>query len=331
MTSPEEWAIPKGSTILITGVNGYIGSHITDQFLHYGFKLTNLFDGKYGKGRFELWRVPDLAAEGALNEVIKGVSAVIHSASIMNFDYDPDRVIPSSVAFGLNALKATYTEPGVKRFVYCSSSSASVISAPNRPGILVTGETWNDDVVKEAYAEPRSPTPEKKGAVYGASKVLTEQAIWKYHNEHSKERSDLVVNTVVPNTNIGKCLDPYNQGFPSSASLVVTLYWGEVKPHHYGIPRQYYINVQDTARLHIAAAIFDNVRSQRIFAFAGRFNWDAILDILRKLEPNKVFPENFSGGEDTNEIQPRPKAEQLLRRLGRPGWTSLEESVRDLV
>jgi hypothetical protein len=90
---------------------------------------------------------------------------------------------------------------------------------------------------------------------------------------------------------------------------------------------EYYIDVEDTGRLHVAAAIFDHVKEQRIFGFAGRFSWDAILDIFRKNFPDRTFPENFSGGEDPNEIEPRDKAEQLLKDLGRPGWTSLEESI----
>ena len=92
---------------------------------------------------------------------------------------------------------------------------------------------------------------------------------------------------------------------------------------------EYFVDVQDVGRLHVAAAVADKVRGQRILAFAQRYNWDSILDILRKLEPDRVFPDNFADGEDPNEIEPRPKAEQLLRDLGRPGWTSLEESVRN--
>ncbi|XXG95773.1 hypothetical protein Hte_002044 [Hypoxylon texense] len=97
------------------------------------------------------------------------------------------------------------------------------------------------------------------------------------------------------------------------------------------IPRQYFVDVQDVGRLHVAAAVLHRVRGQRIFGFAERYSWDSILDILRRLEPARVFPEKFSGGEDPNEIEPRHKAEQMLRDLGRPGWTSLEESVRNLV
>lgn len=89
--------------------------------------------------------------------------------------------------------------------------------------------------------------------------------------------------------------------------------------------------MQDVGRLHVAAAVFKKVQRQRIFGFAARYNWDEILRILRNLEPGKTFPEDFSGGEDPNEIVARPKAEQLLRDLGREGWTTLEESVANMV
>lgn len=90
---------------------------------------------------------------------------------------------------------------------------------------------------------------------------------------------------------------------------------------------EYYVNVGDTGRLHVAAAIIPAVKDQRIFAFAGRFSWDKVLAILREVQPTKTFPDDFSGGDDPHEIQGRDKAENLLRVLGRPGWTSLEESV----
>lgn len=92
--------------------------------------------------------------------------------------------------------------------------------------------------------------------------------------------------------------------------------------------QEYFIDTQDTGRLHVAAGIFEHVQGQRIFGMAYPFSWNSILEILRKIEPDKTFPEDFSGGEDPNEIEPRDKAEQLLRELGRPGWTTLEESIR---
>lgn len=83
-------AIPKGSTILVTGVNGLIGSHVADQLIKYGYKvrgtvrepskhkwLQELFEKSYGPGNLELVSVKDMAAEGAFDEAVKGnLSAV---------------------------------------------------------------------------------------------------------------------------------------------------------------------------------------------------------------------------------------------------------------
>ena len=93
-------------------------------------------------------------------------------------------------------------------------------------------------------------------------------------------------------------------------------------------PPEYYIDVQDDALLHVAAAIHPDVQSERIFAFAEPVNGDRVLAILRKLYPTRSFPEDFSAGEDKSEIVPRKRAEALLRSMGRDGWTSLENSIR---
>lgn len=79
--------LPEGSLILVTGANGYIGSHIADQILLAGYRvrgtvrsaqknawMTAFFDGKYGKGKFELVEVKDLAEKSALEAVLQGQS-----------------------------------------------------------------------------------------------------------------------------------------------------------------------------------------------------------------------------------------------------------------
>ncbi|KAF9774666.1 hypothetical protein IL306_007304 [Fusarium sp. DS 682] len=334
-------AVPKGSTVLVTGANGLLGSNIADQFLEYGYRvrgtvrdteknawLQALFDKKYGEGKFELFKVPDLEVEGAFDDAVKDTSIVAHTASIMSFSPDPNVVIPQAVAFAQNALKSAYKEHSVKRFVLTSSSSAAVLPVLDAPGAEVTEDSWNEFAVKAAWADPPY-SPERGGIVYAASKTESEQAVWKYHQENRDRRHDLVVNTVLPNFNFGKSLDQVNQGYPSSSALPVALWQGQVTPFHRTIVPQYFINVQDTGRLHVAAAIFDNIKDQRIFGFAGRFSWDDILDILRKTAPDRKLPDNFSGGSDPHDIKPRDKAEQLLRGLGRPGWVTLEETILD--
>lgn len=112
----------------------------------------------------------------------------------MSLSPDPNEVIPGSIAGAVNALKAAYGEPSVKRFVFTSSSSAAVVSHPEIPAIVVKEDTYNEASVKRAWADPPY-TAERAVAVYAASKTQSEQAVWKYHQEHRSERPDLVVNT----------------------------------------------------------------------------------------------------------------------------------------
>jgi len=78
-------AIPKGSLVLITGINGYVGSHVADQFLEAGYRvrgttrdlkkaagLKQLWERKYGADKLELVVVKDISHEGAFDEAVKG-------------------------------------------------------------------------------------------------------------------------------------------------------------------------------------------------------------------------------------------------------------------
>lgn len=88
MTLPgiENPAVAYGSTIVITGCSGFIGSHVADQVLAAGYTvrgtsrdadknkwLKDYFDKKHGKGKFELVSVPDLTKENAFEEAVKGM------------------------------------------------------------------------------------------------------------------------------------------------------------------------------------------------------------------------------------------------------------------
>lgn len=111
----------------------------------------------------------------------------------MTMDSDPNKVIPLSINGALNALRAAYSEPAVKRFIYTSSSSAAVTSTSGVPAITVTEETWNDEAVKQAWAPPPYG-PERSYVNYPASKTQTEREVWKFHKENGHKRPDLVVN-----------------------------------------------------------------------------------------------------------------------------------------
>ncbi|KAK6849125.1 hypothetical protein PG995_012958 [Apiospora arundinis] len=335
MTFIDQPVIPRGSIVLITGVNGFIASNIADQFLRAGYRvrgatrdpsknawLASLFDTKYGHGNFEFAKVTDMEAEGVYDQVVKGVSAVIHAAAKLSMSPNPHEVIPGTVAGTINALKAAASEPGVKRFVLTSSSTAALVPKPNRP-CTVTTETWNEEAVTLAYRDPPYE-PERGYSVYAASKTLSEKAAWEFMRENDP---GFVLNAVLPDINFGASLDLAHQGHASTSGVLVELFRGNTKPL-VTKPPQYFVDVQDVALLHVASAIHPGVLSERVFAFAEPFNGDDILTILRRIYPDRSFPANFQSDKDLSDIVPRKRAEELLRDMGREGWTSLEESIR---
>ena len=94
-------------------------------------------------------------------------------------------------------------------------------------------------------------------------------------------------------------------------------------------PPQWYVDVRDVARVHVAALLEADVQNERLFAFAGTYNYSKIVDILKKIDPSRQHypPPVENEGEDlTTTDTDRPI--ELLKRIGRPGFIGMEESLR---
>ncbi|KAB2574784.1 NAD-dependent epimerase/dehydratase [Lasiodiplodia theobromae] len=328
-------AIPKGSTVLVTGVNGLIGSHVADKFLQSGYKvrgtvrdtkknawMSEFFDEKYGKGNFELVSVPDMAVEGAFDEAKKGVAAFVHVASNVSFDSNPQNVIPTVVNGALVAAKAAASEPSIKRFVLTSSTWAALMPIADTKQ-EIDEKVWNEEAVKEAWTEG-ARSPAHGAIVYGASKAESEKALWKWVEETKPE---MTVNCVLPSFNFGKALSLKHQGHPSTSSSIQALWEGNIEPIRYYVP-QHFVDVEDAGWLHVAAAIHPDVKSERIFGVSEPYQFNKILAWMRKNYPDHKFPEDFMQGHDLTEWKPRSRAEALLKEMGQPGFTTLEASVQ---
>jgi len=188
----EYLAIPKGSLVLVTGANGWHGMHICDQLLRTGYRvrgtvrdeqksilLAKYFESKYGPAQFQPAIVPDMVVQGAYSAAVKGCTGVVHSASVMTFDTDPHKVVTPSIAGALHALEAAATEPGIRRFVYCSATAAAVMQGDGKRND-VTHESWNMAAFRTAWETPSDD--EARGfAVFASSKMQTEQAVWRWY------------------------------------------------------------------------------------------------------------------------------------------------------
>lgn len=154
MALPSDSVLPAGSLILVTGINGLVGSHVVEQLLTYGFKvrgtvrnaekyswMSEHFVSKHGAGKFELVQVAELDKLGCLDEAIKGCDGVVHTASPVTMSPDPNEVVTPAINTLVAALEAAAATSSVKRFVF-TSSSITTSAEPGTHETMITPEIW---------------------------------------------------------------------------------------------------------------------------------------------------------------------------------------------
>ncbi len=129
-------SIKTGATILVTGADGFIGSHLTETLVRQGFRVRafvyyNSFNS-WGwldqcaedvKGNFQV--LPgDIRDPHGVKAAMKGCDAVVHLAALIAIPFSyhsPDTYVETNIKGTLNVLQAA-RELGVKRVIQTSTS-----------------------------------------------------------------------------------------------------------------------------------------------------------------------------------------------------------------
>ena len=229
----------------------------------------------------------------------------------------------------LSLFDAATRESSIESIVYTSDSFAALLPEPNQQ-IHVTEDTYNDSSTRSARdassadvvrASAWDSTNAFKMRVYAAAKAGAEKAIWQLVLDRKPRYR---VSAILPNMNFGGCV----AGLPpsSTGTCVPRLLAGDSS--NLLFPVQWYVNVRDCAKLHIAALFDPLANGRRVFAFAEPFNWNDILAILRRLRPQMTIMDDMPDlGRDLS-IVSNGYARSLLEKRYGHGWTSLEETVR---
>ena len=253
-------------------------------------------------------------------------------ASVLTLNPNPHEVIPMVLSGTKNALTAAARSPSIRRFVYTSSSAAATPPTSNKK-THVDASTWNDADVEAAWAPP--PYNDDRGlAVYSASKTLAEKECWRFMQE---QKPAFVLNAVLPNCTIGRILSKRQPA--STAGWYKKMWEGDTEMLKFvrdQFPPQYYVNVTDTALLHLAALLEKDVVNERLLAFAAPFNFNDIADLLEKIDRDMYG----NGSRHFERVKDAPRdlrtvdterTKELLRRYGRPGFAGLEESLNEAI
>ena len=120
--------------IFLTGINGFLGSHIAKQLNSAGHEVVGLVRNDFRKKMLSNipieYCVGDLIDEDSYKEYIKSCEVVIHAAAITQFEaFDKKNTFLINTDSTKKLLKNSF-QSGIKRFIYISTRGTLGVSNP---------------------------------------------------------------------------------------------------------------------------------------------------------------------------------------------------------
>ena len=232
---------PSKPLVLITGVSGYLASHVTLVFLKAGYRVRGTVRSLKDTKRYLYLK--DLIPEKAIDlefceadllnpaswlEATNGCEYVIHTASPIPKKYHKDENIFIKPAVeGTKAILEACLKNGIKKVVFTSSLAAI---APGHYDKICTEQDWSEEINCSAYEK---------------SKLRAEKALWEFHEKH---KGKIDITSINPGYIIGPVLSANESG---SSELIIRLMNGRLPI----IPKLSFpiADVRETALAHLKA------------------------------------------------------------------------------
>ncbi|MGB3455326.1 MAG: NAD-dependent epimerase/dehydratase family protein [Litorimonas sp.] len=262
--------------VLVTGITGYIASHVAVRLIERGYRVRGTVRNK-AKGRRVLDAMAvngvdisgvelveaDLSADAGWRDAVEGCRYVQHVASPLPFEAPSDReaLVPEARAGAQRVLENGFSA-GAERIVM-TSSIAAMMYQPGRGRARTYGEAdWSDPDWRALTAYP-------------VSKTRAELSAWAYVDAQGL-RDRLV--TVNPGLVLGP--DPFDNG-GASLSAVRDLMNGDFP----AVPRIAFpvVDVRDCAAIHVAAMTAPDTAARRLIAAGETVSLAQISDWLKEV------------------------------------------------
>ncbi|RLV96197.1 putative NADPH-dependent methylglyoxal reductase GRP2 [Spathaspora sp. JA1] len=285
-----------GTTVFVSGANGYIAQHIVKQLLAKGYSVVGSVRSS-SKGedlkalvnsdKFSYEVVPALGDKGAFDDALKKhpeVTVFLHTASPVSFsvkDIENDLLRPA-IDGTVNALQAIKDHaPQVKKVVITSSAVANLGFGNHFDGKKIYNEDdWNPITYKESLEDPTSG--------YFGSKKFAELAAIEFVEKEKPHFSVTFVNPVY-------VFGPQAYGIKdkSQLNLSAEVVNGVVKlgkNDKIATFGNLFVDVRDVARAHLVAFENEQATSKRIVVYSNKFSLDSIAHIINENFPDSSVP-----------------------------------------
>ena len=347
--------------VLITGINGYIASHIGLILLQKGYSVRGTSRSASAAHRllslpsspphateagpfhayatqYQHVLVPDITLPGAFDDAVRGVYSIIHTASPVDFTLTTvDEFFTPAIQGNLSILNSAkgHAGPQLSSFVLTSSIAAVVDRWKQPPAHVYTEADWNtsgEAVARESFTAP---------VAYGASKTAAERTLWTWRDENKPAFSCSAINPgVVTGPPVLWPDDP--AGLNLTLKPIWQLYAGEIDAMPPQIGGASYIDVRDVAAMHVWAALnTEKSNGQRYLMTNGKAPPQATADILRKTYRDREILEGTPGEGYVpgkywfaeNALDGMPIATKAYEAMGvrEGGFIGFEKSVLDSV
>ncbi|KAG8927570.1 methylglyoxal reductase (NADPH-dependent) gre2 [Tulasnella sp. 417] len=327
------------STVLLTGVNGFVAATILQKLLARGHTVVGTVRSesktKYireqhkaavSADKLKFAIVDDITVPGAFDEVLRQYQfdTVLHTSSPFHFNvtdiakelYEPAVQGTTSILESIHKVA-----PSVKRVVL-TSSFASVVdrSQGNRPGKIYTEADWNPTTSEEGLKDVVSG--------YYASKKLAETAAWDFMKE---KNPSFTLTALCPPMVYGppeQEVQSMNKLNTSDLEIYNIFNGGPIPSNGVWI----WVDVRDLAEAHVLAIDAPAAANQRYITAQGNYSFQMFADYmwknyperaaakgLDKGNPGKYYPDDGNYGVDNS---------KSVKELGLK-YTSVDDMLRD--
>ncbi|KAL6805025.1 hypothetical protein GGI42DRAFT_323413 [Trichoderma sp. SZMC 28013] len=327
------------STILLTGANSFVGSHIIDALVKLNYKVVGTVRSAAAandiysfhpewKDSLEVVVVEDITKESAWNELFQKnkFDHVVHVAAPLldnpeNTDYDQHFLNPS-VEGNLAILRSAQANaPDLKSVVVTGSINACTTGSPEEVSAgPLTNSTWLP-ISKEAAREAQNAY-----ISYCSGKKEGELAIWDFVKTNSPQFS---VTVFLPALIFGPPIEPVKQGAKGlhySAKIIYSFFNGS----YTSIPPTTfpsYVDVRDLAEAHVKALTEPKVANKRLTIGGHSMTYTALVHSLAKV-PELKGRLPADSGEDEQVVPATIIADEATEALNLT-FRSLDETMAD--